>query len=388
MIITKTLFQFKHTILLLVTLAILIFPITTTLALEDDRLYLVYYDCETQEQLSENTKILYEGQQYDIGVGSIGNIGYIYDVTITLPWESYKTNRETPWISITTPSYQDYPEGFSLTAAKEGYSTIEEYVQVFTGKLAISQDRGIVDEGDYFTVTVTDHTNQPIENVELYLEYYGKNVGDITTNKNGLAFIQAPDLQESTDITLRAFKEGYQPGSTSIHVEHTPAVLSSHYILLLLAFIILCASMLIVHIRKQRHTQKISKKLLFPKKKKTVPHLVQTSTVQPKQSIKPTSASTTSHAVRQKSSRVEEIRLSAAGKKRETNYISPKHKQESTSSVNPHKWIEAPSNVKYKIDEITGEIDPKRKDKWFEGVDNIKEKVDKKLKKNYKQKDV
>jgi len=377
------------TIFLFLIISTQLFVTSTTSALGENNLYLVYYDCETQEQLHENTETFYEGCSYDIEVGGLGEIGYIYDVTITTPWGSFKTTRETPWITITIPPYDEYEEGFILTARKNGYNTLEEHAQIIKGNLIITLDRGIVNEGESFKLTVTDQNNQIISDVDVYLESYGQKIGHAITNAEGAAFIVAPSIEETTDIIVRAFRIGYQPASATIHIENTAEFIFSEQIPLLVAFLILLSSIIIVQLRKRKYKQ--LKPTRTTRKLHTTTHRHVPKTPQPTQNSKriidPNAVTVARQTVKQRSSRVEEIRIHASEKKHITNYVSPKHKPESTSSNDPNKWLEGTNNVKYKIDELTGEIDPNKKDKWFEGVDNIKDKVDKKLKKNYKQKD-
>jgi hypothetical protein len=83
--------------------------------------------------------------------------------------------------------------------------------------------------------------------------------------------------------------------------------------------------------------------------------------------------------------RIEEIRIHKPEVKKTTRYITEGRRETCRSSVD---WFNGADYIRYKIGELTGEIDEEKADKWFEGVDHIKSKLDKKLKTSYRDKKI
>ena len=89
----------------------------------------------------------------------------------------------------------------------------------------------------------------------------------------------------------------------------------------------------------------------------------------------------------EKESRVEEIKIQRPEKKKEIKYVIDEEEAEKDKSnykKDEYEWFKGKDHMKYKINELTGEIEEEMEEKWFEGVYDIKSQVDKKLKKNSK----
>jgi hypothetical protein len=54
--------------------------------------------------------------------------------------------------------------------------------------------------------------------------------------------------------------------------------------------------------------------------------------------------------------------------------------------VQDDEWFKGQEYIRYKLDELTGQIDKNTDGKWFEGERDIRSKVDEALKKNVKKK--
>ncbi|MCK4416400.1 MAG: hypothetical protein KAU84_04530, partial [Thermoplasmatales archaeon] len=138
-----------------------IFSSLSALAQEEETLFIVIHDSETNLPIEEN--IFLEGKKYDIAIGCEGQYGYVYNVTVGVPWaDPFITSEELPWITIETPDFGEYPE-FVITALKDGYVPAEQEIKVLKGELSITTDRGTIKEKESFSVTVWDQNNNRVE---------------------------------------------------------------------------------------------------------------------------------------------------------------------------------------------------------------------------------
>ena len=94
--------------------------------------------------------------------------------------------------------------------SKPGYISIEQLIFVSKGDLFVSIDRDIVREGGIFSVTITDQYDNPISGANIYVNEY-ENIFD-TTNENGKAYINAPEVDTDVEISIIAVKSGYYHG--------------------------------------------------------------------------------------------------------------------------------------------------------------------------------
>ncbi|MCK5261802.1 MAG: hypothetical protein KAJ44_06450 [Thermoplasmatales archaeon] len=214
------------------------------------------------------------------------------------------------------------------------------------------------------------------------------------TGSNGMAYLTAPDVTDDVEINIKAFKEGYFVGSTTIRAENVPeSIFMDGLAPIIAAVLVLMFAMLLVRVRKELPKPTIELKADIPEK----------SIKDKKENFANKGSSIETHSgtkakeklpLPEKGPRVEEIRIQRPEKKKETKYVVEKEEVEKVvEKVIPYhkkdeyEWFKGKDHMKYKINELTGEIEEQKEDKWFEGVYDIKSQVDKKLKKSSKKKD-
>lgn len=359
------------------------FPIINTLADEEKTLFIVINDYTTNLPIDDD--ILYEKNKYDIAIGCEGEYGYEYNVTVTLPWGgAYVTSEELPWITIEIPNYEDYPE-FVITAFKEGYMTAEKVINILKGKLSLTTDRGTVKEKESFSVIVKDQDANEIEESIVFLDGFEDNSD--TTGFNGVGYLSSPDVEDNAEIKIYAFKEGYLTGSTTIRIENiSEEMVSGGLLPIIAALIIVILSMVFVKFKNRSHQSK-NKTKKAPKKKVQAFKCKKNKSLQDvnHKKLKLEDKGDNMTTTNKKEPWVEEIRIHRIDKKKETKVVvSEDIMKKNTNKKRECEWFKGKDYMKYKIDELTGEIDNQKDGKWFEGVDHIRLKVDKKLRDSYK----
>lgn len=331
-----------------------------------------------------------EGKKYEIAVGCEGQYGYVYDVTVSVPWEvPCITSEELPWITVETPDFGEYPK-FVITALKDGYTSAEQEINVLKGELSITTDRGTVKEKESFCVIVWDQNSNRVEGSSVYLDVDGSEGDSDITGSNGIAYLTAPEVNDDAEINIKAFKGGYFVGSTTIRAENVPeSIFMDGLAPIIAAVLVLMFAMLFARVRKELPKPTIELKADIPEK----------SIKDKKENFANKGSSIETHSgtkakeklpLPEKGPRVEEIRIQRPEKKKETKYVV--EKEEAKKAIpyykkDEYEWFKGKDHMKYKINELTGEIEEQKEDKWFEGVYDIKSQVDKKLKKSSKKKD-
>ena len=360
-----------------------IFSSLSALAQEEETLFIVIHDSETNLPIEEN--IFLEGKKYDIAIGCEGQYGYVYNVTVGVPWaDPFITSEELPWITIETPDFGEYPE-FVITALKDGYVPAEQEIKVLKGELSITTDRGTIKEKESFSVTVWDQNNNRVEGSTVYLDIDGSEGDSDNTGSNGIAYLTAPEVTDDVEIDIKAFKGGYFAGSNTIRVENVPeSMFMDGLTPIIAAVLVLMLAMLFVRIRKERPKPTIESKADIPKKSIGDKKENLAGRANPRET--PSKAKEELPSL-EKGPWVEEIRIHRPEKKKETKYvIGEAEKIISSHKMDEDEWFKGKDHIRYKIDELTGEIDEQNEDKWFEGLHDVKSKVNKKLKKNCKKK--
>jgi len=369
--------------IMLILFIVIINPLNVS-ADEDKSLFIVIHDSETNLPIEED--LFFEGKKYDIAIGCFGEYGYVYNVTLDIPWAgTYITNEELPWITIETPNFEEYPE-FIITASKAGYETVEQEIGVLKGRLSLTTDRGIVKEKGSFSVTVCDQNGEGIEGCVVYIDGFESDYA--STGPNGITYISAPEINENTQIDINAFKGGYLAGKNTIRVESVSEnIIPESWHPIFASSIVVLLTILFVRIRKKlpkMKKDKIKKPVKCAKIKqnfnkhdfKRSYNFKEKNYITHKKTINPTTI---------KGPWIEEIRLQRTDKKRETKLVENKNKKPIISNKKHDcEWFKGKNYMRYKIDELTGEIDIKNDGKWFEGIDEIKSKVDKRLRDNRK----
>ena len=364
-------FSVSFTFSILTLLLFSTFIVSTITAQEEEELFIVIYDPDTTLPLEKN--IFLEGKNYDIAIGSKNQTGFVYDATVSVPWADYITSEEMPWITVESPSFEEYNQ-FVIRASKQGFLHAEIEIAVIKGTLAVTTDKGIVEEKESFQVIVTDQNENVVEGSIVYLDIEDSGADSDVTNDNGVAYLEAPDVDERTDIAIIAFKEGYEAGSKTIRVENVKIGFIDDMAPVIGAVIVLIFSMIFVKFRKRiskptsdvatdipRYRTGTSMDKSKPKKEKEISNL-------------------------DKGPRVEEIRIRAQDKIKESKGFSEEKEPGLIHKKGEYEWFQGTDYMRYKIDELTKEMDSKNADKWFEGVPDIRSKVDETLKKKQKKK--
>jgi hypothetical protein len=376
---------------ILLFVSIIIFFIPTTIAQTEKTLTINIYDHQSGEKITDG--YIFEGKQYDLEILDAETNTVQYNAIITTPWETSTTSVEVPNVLITAPSYEEYPQ-FIISASKESYERNEETIIVLKGSISIVLEQEISEEKKPFLVQVTDSSNLPLQGVSVKIN--GCQSASSTTNNQGKAYLIAPDIDQTKELTITAFKDGYNGASTTIQIQNVPDFnfpLDTNTIIIILAIIILIIAILFVRFRQQSQTKKFtSQNIQSSEQPKSSQDLKPyTKTISPierkRQNIEKTCVEKIH--IMDKGAKIEEIRIQGHEQKKETQIISAEKKSTKTTSDKPldaEEWFNGTEYTRYKIDELTGKIDSQTTGKWFEGVDTIKSKVDDKLKKNYKKK--
>ena len=389
-------FQFTAALIIILLLVCTLLFSTTVIAQDEESLVIRLFESSASswEPLDENDDIYFlEGKEYDIVVSHENKVTFAYDVTITITGfeETFVTAPELPYITIQAPSFEECTELY-ITASKEGYLDAYEEVIISKGTLSVTTDRDIVNEKEVFSVTVTDQNDVPVEGVYLLINGY-ESVSD-TTNENGKAFIDAPEVDNDVEIKITAFKSGYFSGSNTIHVENAKAMFIDDFLSkifevspIVFALFVVFFAMLFVKLRKKTsipistYENNVSQKnKKFVRDKKELWSAKSLSKKPMKQIDKKVDRKLAASA---KGPRVEVIRIhSREDKKKETKHISDKKESKKVVSLNKndeYEWFNGTEYMKYKIDKLTGDVNEKPADKWFVGEDTSRFKVDKKL---------
>jgi hypothetical protein len=83
-------------------------------------------------------------------------------------------------------------------------------------------DRSAVVEKEEFQVTIKDQDSQPVEDALVFIDPDGIH---ISTDAQGIAYLDAPEVPHNKNITIKTTKDGYINSSTSILVETTAGVM-------------------------------------------------------------------------------------------------------------------------------------------------------------------
>jgi hypothetical protein len=335
---------------------------------------------------------LFEGMSYNISI-STENEPVVLGVNITFLGHTNTTSLDSLFVPFTAPRFDEH-ESFVITATKEGYLGAELEVTVIKGELSISADRGIVEEKKEFIVTVKDHNNNPIEGALVSVSPIAS---PVITDEHGVGYVDAPEVEQSTNLIIQVTKKGYVSGSMTIRVENAEGFgldLSGPKFLqilpILIAVLVVIFAMVYVLWRQRRaplapqteHRGKQTSGSQENLDEKQRQHFGKEQTLYSVKEKKDRSISNPQ-------SRVEEIRIPVQEKKKETTILSNEKEIERTS-VNkknePDEYFKGHDYMRYKIDEMTGKIDQNTDGKWFEGQRDSKYKVNETLKKSFKKK--
>jgi hypothetical protein len=269
-------------------------------------------------------------------------------------------------------------------------------------KLKVNLDKFTFRANEAFAVRITDESGDYIAGVTVGIQNEGNT--DVT-NANGLAQLVAPDVDEETEIIIKAQKFGYTTGNTTALVLREASIwekiLDNEYTLIVFAIVFLILVVLFVDFRRKRmekfvgdRTQEISneqkmKRYASDEEMVTLP----TSKKIREKTVFQDISKEEKNIVQDKGPKVEEIRITRPDKDKKIVSVETEKEEEKkliprrTLSKHGYDWFEGTDDIRYEIDRLTGEIDEEGKDKWFEGIDDIRAKIDEKLKKKDKEKE-
>jgi len=379
------------TLVVLLLLASIVF-IPQICAQDEPTLFIEIYDSNTENEIIENT--IFEGKSYNIIVNAYNETGFIYDLFgVNVSFLGLFYNTSTEFITFQAPHLEEY-EAFVIKATKEGYLTAELEITVMKGELSIVTDRDTIEEKKEFQVIVKDQDNKPVEGAFVYVT---AETDPVVTDPQGVAYTRAPDVDMATTMNIQVIKSGYSPGLTTIRVENVegfPFNLTQLQILQILPILIaiLVVIFAIVYVLwRQKRT------LTTPYQTTRIEQVDDPKTIQQEKQARQFKNEPAKFSGKEKrdisistnESRVEEIRIPVQVKKKETTVLSKEKKVEQVSNyqtTEQDEWFKGQNYMRYKIDELTGKIDPKTDGKWFEGEHDIKNKVDETLHKSFKKK--
>ena len=379
------------TLVVLLLLASIVF-IPQICAQDEPTLFIEIYDSNTENEIIENT--IFEGKSYNIIVNAYNETGFIYDLFgVNVSFLGLFYNTSTEFITFQAPHLEEY-EAFVIKATKEGYLTAELEITVMKGELSIVTDRDTIEEKKEFQVIVKDQDNKPVEGAFVYVT---AETDPVVTDPQGVAYTRAPDVDMATTMNIQVIKSGYSPGLTTIRVENVegfPFNLTQLQILQILPILIaiLVVIFAIVYVLwRQKRT------LTTPYQTTRIEQVDDPKTIQQERQARQFKNEPAKFSGKEKrdisistnESRVEEIRIPVQVKKKETTVLSKEKKVEQVSNyqtTEQDEWFKGQNYMRYKIDELTGKIDPKTDGKWFEGEHDIKNKVDETLHKSFKKK--
>jgi len=309
------------------------------------------------------------------------------------------TSEAAPEVRISAPRFDMYRE-FVITASKPSFPDEEMLITVIKGKLNMVIDRGTVEEGRSFQVTVHDQNDDVIPDCLVYIQTSDGQLGDSDlTNTQGVVYLSAPSIKnESDNVSVIAYKDGYVGNTTGIRVEDVPVITiaADLYSILpiVIAIVVVIVAMVIVHMRKTAGHPEMVEEIEappleeIPKVKKHSFFSSRSQKIYAQTSEEPKSIEMSIPVKGE--SRVEEIRIPASTKRKETMYISAEKEPTQTprNGKKPEEQVfEGTDELRYTIDRLTGKIDEKQKDRWFEGTTDVRKKVDEAINKKYKKKD-
>jgi len=312
----------------------------------------------------------------------------------------YQITDESAVVSIKAPQVSK-DTSYVIKASKNGYTSAETTITVIKKQLSLiitlDGSKYTVKADEKFSVVVKDENNNPVSGATVAIQ----SMGEVeTTNNEGRAWLIAPG--DHTEITIKAQKEGYRYGTTTVNIETSPGLIDilmqNQYTPIFIAVIAVIISILFVNFRQRKQidvrTKEISKEQTL---KRYSSHGAVVS-MQPNVKIEnqPLSQYGSTENINMDSKRgpkVEEIRISRPRKEKEIVPVNTE--EEKVDEAIPRKvrrrheydWFEGTDDIRYEIDKITGKIDEDGVDKWFEGIDDIRAKIDEKVKKKDKKKD-
>jgi len=348
----------------------------------------------------DTTDKIYENEDFLISAYTLDENGtptFQIDVEIEFDGEAYQIIDDSAVASIKAPQVsEDTP--YTIKASKTGYASAENTITILNKlDLELTLDKHTVEENERFCVTVKDEKETPVENAKVWIQSV---VGEDTTDSQGHAWLAAPEGRSK--ITIRAQKDGYVDGTTTVAVNIGPSwwesLQKNPYVPIFVAVILLILVIIFVNLRQKKlidtRAREISKEQSLKR------YSSHGAIVSSQPDVKIENQPVNRHGPTEnidtnlkRGPKIEEIRISRPRKEKEI--VPVKTEEEEVKESIPQKikrkydydWFEGTDNIRYEIDKITGKIDEDGADKWFEGIDDIRAKIDEKVKKKDKKKD-
>ena len=145
--------------------------------------------------------------------------GYpIEDVLVTVSNDTLGVSNYTDMdgtVSFTSPLVE-YNALYIINASKPGFESNQTLITVIVNSLILFIPSEVI-EGESFEARVTDIIDNPIENAIISCDVFP--TYEFQTNREGIAVLTAPNVEEDTTYDLTARKEGYQSGVSKIKVK-------------------------------------------------------------------------------------------------------------------------------------------------------------------------
>ena len=118
-------------------------------------------------------------------------------------------------VSFTAPLVE-YNAPYIINASKPGFESDQKLITVLVNSLILYMPSEVI-EGERFEARVADIIDNPIENAIISCDVFP--TYEFQTNREGIAVLTAPNVEEDTTYDLTARKEGYQSGVSKIKVK-------------------------------------------------------------------------------------------------------------------------------------------------------------------------
>ncbi len=166
------------------------------------------------------------GETTTVDITVTGRDILLDDIFVALNGRGVEQNGTSGADGVVTFSLLPTSSGnISIDVGEEG-RTVDTVIIATNWKLDISVSPDTVDEGDDFTVTITEeNSGEAVEGATVTIN----GIGSADTDENGEATFTAPSVTSDRSFTIKASKEGYAPetDTVTIFVTNVPALVIS-----------------------------------------------------------------------------------------------------------------------------------------------------------------
>lgn len=340
---------------------------------EESQLSFALYD---EDGNIPTTFTLFVGTNYNLYVTATDLNDPLTNVTVTFPWGTNITTSKEPILPITSLQYQLYAPTFTISAAKEGYLTVQKTFLVSNQKLSLDLPSTIKEQNS-FTITVYDEEGNTLKSATILFSDGTDVLYEQTTDSKGQVKITAPIVNETTQFSVSATKTGYQPVTTSISITNRIAdegnQLVSFFIEMgpiLFSIISVILAVGFVEYRNRQKNRREPQTNLQPFKPKKPDFKKPKPSIQKKQKTPPSpppiKKEHTPIKPSQKTShphRIEEIHIHQSRQPNASQQKPPKQKNNQTNSQQNKEqsfWVEGDDQLHRKIDQLINDNNKKK----------------------------